>query len=54
MEHFAVGCKDFTRVREDQLDARCDLLFGSRPIPFVPKKGDNYLLEQEIERIINQ
>jgi hypothetical protein len=28
------------------------MLFGTRPIQFIAKKGENFKLEREIERII--
>jgi hypothetical protein len=30
------------------------MLFGNRPIHFIPKKGENFMLEKEIERIITE
>ena len=53
-EHYAEGYKDLTRVKDEWLDAKCDELFGMRPIPFVPKKGENFTLEREMERLIIQ
>jgi hypothetical protein len=40
-------------MREDELDLKCEELFLSRPIPFIPKKGDNYALEKEMEVMLS-
>ena len=45
-EHFADGEADINQFTDSQLDAKCDELFlNNRPIPFVPRKGNNYKLE---------
>ena len=54
LEHYAIGYRDLARIKDDQLDSKCDMLFGNRPIHFIPKKGENIMLEKEIERIIAQ
>ena len=51
-EHFADGDVDLNMMTEDELDQKCDELFNLVPIPFVAKKGENYTLEKEIERLI--
>lgn len=28
LEHYALGYKDLTRIKEEQLDSKCDILFG--------------------------
>jgi len=33
---------------------KCDELFSTRPIPFVAKKGENYKLQKELEKMINE
>lgn len=33
---------------------RCDELFRMKPITFVPKKGEFYKVQKEIERMINE
>jgi len=33
---------------------RCDELFRMKPILFVPKKGEFYKVQKEIERLINE
>ena len=53
-EHFADGYVDLNTISEDQFDTHCDELFNLYPIPFSAKKGDNYTLEKEIERLIAQ
>ena len=51
-EHFADGYVDLNTISEDQFDIHCDELFNLYPIPFSAKKGDNYTLEKDIERLI--
>lgn len=41
-------------MTEEELDLKCDELFNLVPIPFNAKKGENYALEKEIERLITQ
>jgi hypothetical protein len=41
-------------MTEEELDSKCDELFNYVPIPFVAKKGENYVLEKEIERLVAQ
>lgn len=53
-EHFADGEVDLNMLSESDLDSKCDDLFNSTPIPFVVRKGENYALEKEIHRLINQ
>jgi len=53
-EHFADGIVDLNTMTEDELDIKCDDLFNLYPIPFTAKKGENYVLEKEIERLIAQ
>lgn len=45
LEHYAIGYRDVTRIKDEQLDATCDMLFATRPLEFHPKKGENLLLE---------
>jgi hypothetical protein len=41
-------------LSETDLDIKCDDLFNSTPIPFVVKKGENHVLEKEIQRLISK
>jgi hypothetical protein len=38
-------------LSKTDLDIKCDDLFNSTPIPFVVKKGENHVLEKEIQRL---
>ena len=53
-EHFADGEVDLNMMTEEEVDGKCDELFNLIPIPFIAKKGENYVLEREIERLISQ
>ena len=49
-EHYAVGEVDYNKLSEEQIDNACYELFKLRPIPFVPKKGEFYQLQKDIEK----
>jgi len=52
LEHYADGNVEIKYFSEMEFDQKCDELFMQRPIPFVPQKGDNYLMEKELDKRI--
>ena len=51
-EHFADGNVDVSHFSSVEFDMKCDELFETAPIVFVPKKGENYELERFMEKLI--
>ena len=53
-EHFADGEVVINGLSENEIIMKCDELFRSNPIPFIPQKGEHYKVQKEIERMINE
>jgi hypothetical protein len=53
-EHFTDGEVDINGLSENEIIMKCDELFRSNPIPFIPQKGEHYKFQKEIEIMINE
>ena len=51
-EHFADGDVDINAISEEHLEEKCQELFTTRPIEFVPVKGEDYELHKDLEKLI--
>ena len=47
-EHFADGEVDINGLSENEIIMKCDELFRSNPIPFIPQKGEHYKVQKEM------